>query len=65
MSVLTEAYAVPSRLIGVYRYLLRCRGQKENADLIDKLLAPESLIRTDDREGQSEREGGGCARSSA
>ena len=44
MSVLTEAYAVPSRLIGVYRYLLRCRGQKENADLINKLLGANVVV---------------------
>ncbi len=59
MSVVTEAYAVPSRLIGVYRFLLRARGQSETAEVIEKTLAPASLVRADDGEGQSEREGGG------
>ncbi len=59
MSVITEAYAVPSRLIGVYRFLLRTKGRSETSDVIERTLSPESLVRTDDGEGQSEREGGG------
>ena len=59
MSVITEAYAVPSRLIGIYRFLLRIKGQGESPDVIEKTLSPESLVRPDDGTGQAEREGGG------
>lgn len=59
MSVITEAYAVPSRLIGIYRFLLRAKGQAESLEVIERTLAPESLIRSDEGEGPSEREGGG------
>jgi hypothetical protein len=59
MSVITEAYAVPSRLLGIYRFLLRIKSQGESLDVIEKTLSPESLVRPDDGTGQAEREGGG------
>lgn len=44
MSVLTEPYVSPSRIRGVYRYLLlKARGKGVNRDLLGKLLMPASL----------------------
>src|SRR5438874_6450174 len=45
MSVITEAYAVPSRLLGIYRFLLRIKSQGESLDVIEKTLSLESLVR--------------------
>src|SRR4051812_4273872 len=59
MSVLTEAYAVPSRVLGVYRYLLHTRGQKESLESLTKHLAPDSLSRRGDREAAGADEGAG------
>src|SRR5207249_10676167 len=39
MSVITEAYAVPSRLLGIYRFLLRTKGHGESIDVIEKTLS--------------------------
>jgi hypothetical protein len=43
MSLLSEAYAVPSVVKGVYRYLLHARGQKSPAETLAATLAPEAL----------------------
>jgi hypothetical protein len=51
MSVLTEAYAVPSRVIGVYRFLLHARGQRDTLDSLTRHLAPDSLGRRGERDG--------------
>jgi hypothetical protein len=59
MSVLSEVYAVPSRLLGVYRYLLHARGQSESADTLGRILAPESLPRRSDGDATAEEEGSG------
>ena len=59
MSVLTEAYAVPSRMAGVFRYLLHARGQKDSLDALTRMLAPESLGRKGDREADAGEEGAG------
>lgn len=56
MSVLSEAYAVPSRVIGAYRYLLQARGQSEVRETLESVLAPESLRKAG---GDDDREGGG------
>jgi hypothetical protein len=56
MSVITEAYAVPSRLIGVYRYFVGRKGRTDSIDTVVNLLAPESL-RSAGKE--SDDEGGG------
>jgi hypothetical protein len=56
MSVITEAYAVPSRLLGVYRYFVSRKGRSELEDTVINLLAPESLRSTGK---DSDTEGGG------
>jgi hypothetical protein len=56
MSVVTEAYAVPSRLIGVYRYFVSRKGRSESVETVVNLLAPESLRSTGK---ESDAEGGG------
>jgi hypothetical protein len=43
MSLLSEAYAVPSVVKGVYRYLLHARGQKSPVETLVAILAPEAL----------------------
>jgi hypothetical protein len=58
MSVLSEVYAVPSRLLGVYRYLVRARGQSEAGETLERLLAPESLPRRAERDDDTDDEGG-------
>ena len=57
MSVLSEAYAVPSRVIGAYRYLLHSRGHSESRETLEAALAPESLRKA--AGGDDDREGGG------
>jgi hypothetical protein len=59
MSVLSEVYAVPSRLLGVFRYLLHARGQSESTDTLARILAPESLPRRADGASTGEEEGSG------
>ena len=59
MSVLTEAYAVPSRVLGVYRYLLHQRSQRDSLDSLTRHLAPDSLDRRRDRDGESTDKGAG------
>ena len=54
MSVLREAYAVPSRVIGAYRYLLQARGQREIRETLESVLAPESLRNLLQARGQRE-----------
>lgn len=56
MSVITEAYAVPSRLIGVYRYFVARKGRAEAIESVVNLLAPESLRVTGK---ETDSEGGG------
>ncbi len=56
MSVLSEAYAVPSRVIGAYRYLLQARNRSESREALEAALAPESLRRA---AAEEDREGGG------
>jgi hypothetical protein len=61
MSVLSQPYAVPSRVLGIYRYLLRVRGQHEAKEDLVSLLAPESLPRksTPAEPGEEAEESGG------
>jgi hypothetical protein len=58
MSFLTVAYAVPSRVIGVYRFLLHARGQRESLESLGDHLAPKSLPLRGERGADSE-EGAG------
>ena len=59
MSVLSQPYAVPSRVLGVYRYLLQARGQNESLDVLCRLLRTEPLIGRSDRASDANDEGGG------
>lgn len=44
MSILKVAYATPSRIKGVIRYLLQARGEREKRDILEAILSPEALI---------------------
>lgn len=46
MSFLNTAYATPSRVRGVYRYLLQSKGQKENRESLLAAIAPTVLSET-------------------
>jgi hypothetical protein len=43
MSVYEQAYATPSRILGVYRYLLRAKGQRVAREDLEALLMPTHL----------------------
>lgn len=43
MSVYEQAYATPSRILGVYRYLLHARWQRAGREELEALLMPENL----------------------
>lgn len=45
MSVLREPAATPSRVRGIYRYLLQAKGQKENRELLSKIISPDELVK--------------------
>lgn len=55
MSVLRTVEAVPSRVAGVVRYLLRCPRQREERDRLEAALSPASL-RSEQRETPMVRE---------
>lgn len=45
MSVLKEgAYTSPGRVIGVYKYLLQARNQRENRERLYQILSPDDLL---------------------
>jgi hypothetical protein len=43
MSVLKTSLAHPSRIRGIFRYLLQAEGQRETRENLEKLLSPEKL----------------------
>lgn len=43
MSVLKNGLAHPSRIRGIFRYLLQAEGQRETRENLEKLLSPEKL----------------------
>lgn len=45
MSVLGSPLATPSRVRGVFRYLLSKTGQRESYKTLERMLSPESLLR--------------------
>jgi hypothetical protein len=45
MSVLADPFVVPSRVKGVFRYLLHSSGQQAGRENVEKVLMPESLQR--------------------
>jgi hypothetical protein len=59
VSVLKQAYAVPSRVLGVFRYLLHTRGQREQLETLVRVLSPESLGLKSDQQSDGDREGVG------
>lgn len=44
MSVLKTALAHPSRMRGIFRYLLQTKGQKENIEVLERRLSPDKLV---------------------
>jgi hypothetical protein len=59
VSVLKQAYAVPSRVLGVFRYLLHAKGQREQLETLVKILSPEALGRKSDEQSDGDKEGSG------
>ncbi|RUT08307.1 hypothetical protein DSM106972_014750 [Dulcicalothrix desertica PCC 7102] len=45
MSILKEPLATPSRVRGIFRYLLQAKGQKEKREVLEKLLSPDELVK--------------------
>ncbi|MHC5826472.1 MAG: hypothetical protein ACYT04_64075, partial [Nostoc sp.] len=45
MSVLKEPLATPSRVRGIFRYLLQKKGQKEKREVLEKILSPDELVK--------------------
>ncbi len=44
MSVLKTGLAAPSRMRGIFRYLLHTPGQREKKDILKRILSPDKLI---------------------
>ncbi|MGK7944787.1 MAG: protein DpdG [Microcystaceae cyanobacterium] len=45
MSVLKTSLAIPSRIQGIYRYLLQAKNQRENLEILAKRLSPDELVK--------------------
>ncbi len=45
MSVLKQVAATPSRVRGIYRYLLSLEGQSEARDILERTMSPHTLIK--------------------
>lgn len=45
MSVLKEPLATPSRVRGVFRYLLQTKGQREKREVLERILSPDELVK--------------------
>ena len=45
MSVLKEFTVIPSRIRGIYRYLLNTKEQKEKKEVLGKMLSPDELVK--------------------
>ncbi|GAB6179919.1 hypothetical protein JCM14036_12380 [Desulfotomaculum defluvii] len=50
MSVLNQPYCTPSRVRGVYRYLLKVGQKGEERTTVEKTLSPDSLLKGGNRE---------------
>lgn len=62
MSFLNNAFVVPGRLRGVYRYLLR-EGRPVERDTLAKMISPDSLLKVDpDREAKTRGMVSACIR---
>lgn len=44
MSVLKTALANPSRMQGIFRYLLHAKGQREKREVLERILSPDKLV---------------------
>ncbi|MEA5572614.1 protein DpdG [Calothrix sp. UHCC 0171] len=44
MSVLKTGLAHPSRMRGIFRYLLHAEGQREKRDVLERILSPDKLV---------------------
>ncbi|ALF54909.1 hypothetical protein ACX27_22115 [Nostoc piscinale CENA21] len=44
MSVLKTGLAHPSRMRGIFKYLLHVKGQRENRDVLESILSPDKLV---------------------
>ncbi|OKH55505.1 hypothetical protein NIES2101_03705 [Calothrix sp. HK-06] len=44
MSVLKTKLAHPSRMRGIFRYLLTIKGQRENIEVLKKIISPDKLV---------------------
>lgn len=53
MSVLKEAVVTPSRIRGIFRYLLYTKGQFEKRDTLEKLLSPDELVKDKNNQNTS------------
>jgi hypothetical protein len=45
MSVLKEPLATPSRVKGIFRYLLQTKGQREKREVLERVLSPDELVK--------------------
>jgi len=45
MSVLKQIYATPSRVRGIYRYMLWREGQSESRDILERIMSPDTLTK--------------------
>ncbi|MBD2667349.1 hypothetical protein B6N60_04586 [Richelia sinica FACHB-800] len=45
MSVLKQPLATPSRVRGVFRYLLSTKNQREKIEVLEKILSPDELVK--------------------
>ncbi len=44
MSVLKTSLANPSRMQGIFRYLLHAKGQRERREVLEQVLSPDKLV---------------------
>ncbi|WP_224240928.1 hypothetical protein [Hyalangium gracile] len=54
MSVFSIPDAVPSRVLAVYRYLLRARKQRESRETLERVLMPQGLADLSSKKGEPE-----------
>jgi hypothetical protein len=45
MSVLKEPLATPSRVRGIFRYLLQTNGQSQKREVLERILSPDELVK--------------------
>lgn len=45
MSVLKQSLTNPSRIRGIFRYLLQTKGQREKREVLERILSPDELVK--------------------